>query len=317
MSRGPGRIQRATIEAVAERPGASAGRIGWIVADRTGGLEQAGIAQSSYGSYRRALKALTTGTTSALLAEKRVYAGFAEAAREYPFRTTSSTVRGDRAFLMPLLLKYVERNGSMFSELDTERYLIKQMSVPILSTTKRLYNWRGANKRWRAQDDEISKLLSEGGHADTAACLVDCLIKGREYFARRSSYRLDRPIQDVVADLRATLVSDSPAHALCGRLEQLVHDVLPDMELRRGRLRGEVYLVTYLSTRGSRNLQSKAWEFLRENYTTELELHFEDETHPPPQIWQEPLSRRRGDAAISRSILTEEVFLKSRRVVGV
>ena len=309
MSRGPGALQREILQVAASVPGISSHRLRWQVGEALGRLDETGIPDSFYKSFHRALRRLG-GSSGPLECRDLAYRSLDDVRRDYPCRTHRADVRRRREAVLPLLIDYARSLPPKFSDAESERYVILHRTPPYARGEEAQSKWRAACEQWTRVESAIRENL---GSSRQVELLIELLVKGREYWARQSGYRLDRTLRSI-----AVAGAGKVDEGVLAGVTALLKEWIPERLTTRGGLKARLYLFVDPIVRGRPSVQPHAKEWLIKEHPEVLKREFGFEASPPPRagglfIGMGPPSIEGLDHLLGHDLLKRDTYVFRRQ----
>lgn len=311
MSRGPGRIQQAILEAVAETPGTSDGRVHWLLADRARRADQA-----FYKSFRRALTRLRA-TGRVQVHQKRLQS-LEEVAEHLPFRTRDPEVRAMRAKLLPALMTLIRQSERLFNDAQSERHVLER-TVLEAGLNRQSTKYEALFPEWIKARSALLELLNSGafGYAELA---IRAYAKGRQLFERRAPIRHDSTLSEICDEILHESGRSSPPIELqeAGRaLNGLRAKWIPPTLLGSAQLKASIYHVVDFSRSQRPRLKREAAEHLLGRHREYIEKLPGHKSRAQTRPESSPISKtvvfsQTLDRLVSRDVLKPFSFLALR-----
>lgn len=260
MSKGPGSVQQAILEALHRSDDAGFdGRVRWEVAERLGAVAHGGITPSFYSVFQRAVAALGRKPRARVVRQERLFRSFEDVIDHYPYKTRDLATRDLRIQLLPHLVAVAAH--PLFNDPDSERHARSTSLAESSSWSTR----RSVLDEQQAEWIEIEPLVwpylwSENVAIREAAFAL--ITKGREYALRNSLWKLDLTFWGLLTSLKSILTHDEKATAMSSKLEAFANHWIPQPDVVRSKLKSHLYRLVDFSRYDPPRLKAEVKEGL-------------------------------------------------------
>lgn len=253
MSRGIGPLQEDIRDAVRDLGAAEggpvyAGYVGWVLAEKRGGIDERGLTPAFYKAFRRALG----GLEGIVVRKEEKLTTVEQVVRWFPYCTKDAGVRDLRLWALPHLPAYLEqyrRRDTRYTPTENEDFLVGQHSRGLMDQ---------ARDRWSALEPRLRDAIRAERGPEGFDLLLSVFARGRELFGD-GGLTHSLPFGDLVE--RAAPRMDKQ---LVAAVQELVDLALPAQSRARAGLKTELYIAADFGTNSRRpHVQDPFKEWLR------------------------------------------------------